>query len=125
MKAIKSSSLKFELTKEYICQLLCEINIKIKFLNWWANNKFSLNLSKPSKVIIKHSISFISKDLDKIYIPGIIESLFFDIPNEIFCEYNDNKKSTFSFDNVKSVESLFGSISFIIPIIPNYKKYNK
>ena len=28
MKAIKSSSLKLELTKEYICQLLCEINIK-------------------------------------------------------------------------------------------------
>ena len=43
----------------------------------------------------------------------------------MFCEYNDNKKSSFSFDNVKSVESLFGSISFIIPIIPNYKKYIK
>ena len=27
--------------------------------------------------------------------------------------------------SVKSVESLFGSISFIIPIIPNYKKYIK
>ena len=97
-----------------------EDNISIKFLNWCANNKLSLNLSKPSNDIIKHSISFIVKGFDKIYIPGIIESLFFGISIFIFFGYNEDKKSSISFVEINSFGSLSGSISLIIPKIPNY-----
>ena len=72
-------------------------NINIISLNWWANNKFSLYLSNPSNVIIKHSTLLINIGFDKIYIPGIIILLFWGILKTVFFPYNSDNNSFSSF----------------------------
>ena len=119
MKAIKSSSLKFELTKEYICQLLCEINIKNedeninstinKFINKISSKKFFKSfelINKYNKVekSLNNKIKWIKENIDIKRINKI------DLTGNLLCDLIESLCEKFNINDTPIINNLLENI---------------